>query len=57
MVVTVVAVLSRDDGVIIAVVEARGGRRLVVVNVAVIDAHETAGFVASPTPEYRGSAG
>jgi hypothetical protein len=38
MVVTVVAVLSRDDGVIIAVIEVIGGRRSVVVAVAVINA-------------------
>jgi hypothetical protein len=52
MVVTVimVAVVNRDNGVIIAVVEVFRGRRLVVVAVAVIDAHEATGFcrIAGP---------
>jgi hypothetical protein len=44
MVMTVVAVVDRDDGVIVAVVEVFRGRRLVVVMIAVGNAHKAAGF-------------
>ena len=44
MVVTVIAVVDRDDGVIIAVVEVLRSRRLVVVAITVSGAHEIAGL-------------
>jgi len=40
----VAVVVNRDNRVIVAVVEVFRGRRLVVVAVAVIDAHETTSF-------------
>ena len=45
-----VAVVDRDDRVIVTVVEVFRGRRLVVVAVAISDAHETTGVCRIANP-------
>jgi hypothetical protein len=50
MVVTVIAVVDRDDRVILAIIEVLRGRRLVIVAVDVSDTCETTGFCRIARP-------